>query len=502
MPEFKRSDWLIDCEPRDVQIEALNRSYMGVALRDTLTGPEDLRELPHYGSPARGWGHFLEMRLGKTPLTLNEFLLLRRDHGIRRMVVFAPHKFKMTWETEAKKFGIDAPTHVYEAKAPEGTYQKFLDRSREGGILIVNYEAVCSARHRNRIGAFCDGHDYMAVLDESATIKNPSAQRTKAIGPLCERASYVRLLSGLPAPYAPYDLWSQLRAMGTMNTWNNFHVFKHTFTRMGGWKNKQALGIQNEDALNEIMFLRTFRAKKVDWGLNIGVDYELVPLEMTKAQMAAHREMELEFTIWLDSSTFVSAESAMTKMAKLRQISSGFIYGEGYTVHTIEPFEKTPKFLDLVDRLDNRIEGKVIVIAEHRETTQKLMEHLKRYRPALISGDVSPTQTEREKERFNNDDRCRVMVGQSKSIKYGHTLVGSKAMPCYSLCFFENGYNLDTRMQCEARPQGGHQVAQVHIWDYHSSPVEKKITRALQKREKISDVIMGHYKGASASDAS
>ena len=73
--------WLLNCEPREVQLEALNRSYFCD------------------GGPKRGWGHFMEMRLGKTPAALNEYLLLRRDTDIRRMLVIAPcRSLEMTGE--------------------------------------------------------------------------------------------------------------------------------------------------------------------------------------------------------------------------------------------------------------------------------------------------------------------------------------------------------------------------------------------------------------------
>ena len=326
-------------------------------------------------------------------------------------------------------------------------------------------------------------------------VKNPRTQMGKAALRLGMIAAYRRALSGMPAPYAPYDLWHQFRVLGTLGNHSNFHAFKHTFTRMGGFQGKQALGIQNEELLSSFLESRCFRAKKTDWGLTLGVDYEQVSLEMTAAQKDAYKRMERDLVLWLgETNGAVVAENVLAKHMKLQQIASGFVYNETGATVEIMAFEKTPKFVELKDRLDNYIPGKVIVIAHYRATLRNLYRALRGHKPAYIVGGMKSADVEREKARFNDDDSCRIMLGQGQAIKYGHTLVGSAATPCYSICFFENDYNLDTRTQCEARPQGVHQQMPVHIWDYHSCAVEKKVTRALQKRQKVSDVIMGAYR--------
>ena len=47
------------------------------------------------------------------------------------------------------------------------------------------------------------------TVDESTTIKNHSASRTKAILSIGLQAKYKRILSGLPVTNSPMDLYSQ-----------------------------------------------------------------------------------------------------------------------------------------------------------------------------------------------------------------------------------------------------------------------------------------------------
>ena len=49
----------------------------------------------------------------------------------------------------------------------------------------------------------------MMAIDESTTIKNPTAKRTKAIVALGKEAYYKRILTGSPVTKSPLDLFSQ-----------------------------------------------------------------------------------------------------------------------------------------------------------------------------------------------------------------------------------------------------------------------------------------------------
>ena len=447
------------------------------------------------GGPRKGWCHFMEMRLGKTPTALNEYLLLRKYQNVQRALIVAPNKYKGTWKTEAERFGVDVPIHVYEASGTK-EYARFLRQLGKGGagILCINYEALIRSTHFDNVQKFLKG-DHFLVADESVMFKSPKSQVNKAMQRLGKEATYARCLSGMPAPYAPYDLWTQLRFIGSM-AWPNFYPFKMMFTKMGGWMGKQAQGIQNEKELNKLLDKVSFRARKVDWGIAEGVDYEEVPLEMTPEQVTTYQQMEKDFVAWLGANDMVTADNVLTKHIKLQEIASGFLYDEFGKVKTIVPLEQTPKFIDLAERLDMYIPGKVIVVAHYKPTIQALLKALARFNPRYIMGNMSSAQVTQAKRVFNEDPDCKVLVGQSQALKYGHTLVGSDDMPCYSMCFFENSYSLDTRAQCEARSQGMHQKAPIHIWDYYSCKVERDIIRALQKRKRVSTVIMSHYKNA------
>lgn len=495
--EYPGVDWLLDCEPRIVQLEATARSYTGYAYReckdDNLSS--NPRPLGHAGGPADGWGHLLDMRLGKSPLMLNEFQLFRRDYGLRRLVIFSPNQYKTSWALEARKFGVDVPVHVYETRERKKATE-FIDKNDEF-MLVINYEAL---QHKSNLPIIEEAIDDRTLLgaDESVIIKNRQSIMTKNAIDFSKKAAAVRILTGKPTPQGVHDLYSQMRFIRKMDG-INFFQFRNTFAKMGGFQAKQVVGVKNEDKLREWAKNWYFFARRVDWGTSLEPNYEIVNVGMNSEQIKHYDEMEQEFITWLDEGQEVTADQAITKHIKLQQISSGFVIDENGNSNQIVPMNKVPKFVELKDRLDNYIQNKCIVIAHFNSTINALVESLKEYNPAVIRGTVHMKKDGRavdeEKRKFNEDPGCRVLIGQSQAIKYGHTLRGSIDNPCLDTVYFENSYSLDDRAQSEQRNQGEGQLAAINIQDLCSSNVEQKVITALQRKEQIASVIMGYYKG-------
>jgi len=492
--EYEGVDWLLIGEPRPAQLEALARSYTGYAYRDARDALPVPRRLPHAGQPAAGWGHMMEMRVGKTPTLLNEFMLFKRDFGLNKAFVLSPNKYKNTWGLEAARFGIDVPIFVFESTRKRD-FAIFMNSTNEG-MVFVNYEALIQKDNVELFSQWIDDRTYMGA-DESVLIKNKESLFFINGFELSKQAAVTRPMTGKPTPQGVADLYSQLRFARKLDG-VDFYQFRNTYAIMGGFKGRQITGIKNEERLHKLIFNSTFFARRADWGTSIESDYEQIELEMTQKQIKAYKEMEEEFMTWLDSGAVVTVDQVITKHMKLQQISSGFIYDEYRDVNDICPFEKTPKFIDLKDRLDNYITGKTIIIAHYAPTIDYLTRALKKFNPAVIRGEKHMKKEGRtadeEKLRFNEDPACSVMIGQSKAIKFGHTLMGTKKDPCLTTIYFENSYSLDDRAQSEERNQGEGQMAAINIVDYWSSPVERRIIDALQYKEEIAAKIMGYYK--------
>lgn len=484
-------DWLLDSTPREVQLEALRRSYSGFRLREDKDG--FATEQQFRDGPAKGWGHFLEMRLGKTPTTLNEFELLLRDHGFKRMVAVCPNSFKDGWVVESLKSAASVPWFTFETSKDKYAWKDAKDAKGEFGVAI-NYESLKTEKAQTFLEHYVDKETYIA-FDESIKLKNPQSAQSKTAKEIADMAGSVRMLSGLPMTQGPQDLYWQLRMMRELNGLN-FFAFRNRYCKMGGFKGKKVVGVKNEDRLNAALRRVSFIAKKKDWGKQTGAEYFIEMITQVGVLKKHYDEMDNELVTMLESGEEISADMVVTKLGKMAQISSGFIYHEGKTHLLMDP-RKVPKMEYLLEMMEQTNE-KVIVVYQYNASGDALLETLKEYNPACIRSNQwmkrEGVDPETEKKRFNNDPSCRVMVLQTTSGKYGHDLSGIDGDRCRIMVFYENTYSLDDRSQIEMRNTTAFQDWANEYYDLVSAPVERRAVEALAAKEDVAEAVLGAFR--------
>jgi SNF2 family DNA or RNA helicase len=450
-----------------------------------------------FSSGKKGVGFFLEMGLGKTLLGLEEFhrAVIRRD--ATRMIVIAPNSFKNGWLDEIEKHGFDFDTHVF-VSGDKGNDAFFVKRYSRAPVLIINYEAARTPTALLRLMAWARIKPTMLVLDESIQIKTHDSLQTKAALALSAGAAMVRLLTGRPQTQGPHDLYPQLRAIGLFQG-QKFWSFRNTFCVMGGWENKQVIGVKNAAALARIMAPVVFQARKVDWLPDLPrKDYATRYYEMSGEQAAQYKQMSDEFILELTSQEVVAVNVAVSKYEKLSQIQCGFILNEEGLPRVLVDDGRNPRLLALLETLET-IEGKAVVIYRHRYTFEILSRALIAKFPAHIKGQMKPEEVSAQKKRFNEDPECRLLLGQCESTKYGHTLLGGEADidHCSTMIFYESSYSLDTRTQDEDRiHRRGQRGENVLYIDLAGTELDRRVVGALQKKEDLYATVFSKLKAA------
>lgn len=490
---MKDPDWLLDSTPRPVQMEALRRSYGGFKTQDTLDDQCKVSRLRD--GPARGWSHYLEMRLGKSSLLINEFELFARDHGIKRMVIVCPNSFKIGWIKEAEQSGTLTPWTAWESTKPH-IADKVIKEAEDGWVLVINYEALKSDKTQEYLKKWLGHHKYGLGIDESIKIKNHSSQQTKWVMALAKTASFVRNLSGKSVVAGPQDLYPQFRAIGQQNG-VKFWAFRNRFCKMGGYKNKKVVGTKNEEELQGLLERSAFIARKRDWGREGEKEYVQEPVAITDKQKKHYQEMDKDFVTYLDSGQEITADVVISKMMKLTQISSGFVYHEGKPLYFEDPL-KVPKMQRLMDIMEE-LHGKIVVCYHYSATGDSLLEALKAYNPTIIRSQMwmkkNGVDVEGQKAIFNNSPDCRVMIAQITASKYGHTLIGGPDDDrCETMAFYESTYSLDDRSQVEMRNTYYDQDWSNLYLDFVGTKAEANIAKNLAAKNKISDSIIDLYK--------
>jgi SNF2 family DNA or RNA helicase len=337
------------------------------------------------------------------------------------------------------------------------------------------------------------------AFDESIQIKTHNSQQAQAAIELSRYGARRRILTGKPITQGPHDLWGQMRAIGQLDG-RNFYSFRAMFCRMGGFKNKQVLGTQNEDILAGMIEPHVFRATKEDWlPDNPRRDYTVREYKMTSEQREQYKSMEHEFILWLNESDAVTIDAAITKYMKLAQIQCGFIIDTDNEskVHVICEPDRNPRIQLLDDILRDELTGKAIVVFVHRYSFEILKEYFKEYNPAFITGGLTPEELNAQKLKFNADSSCRIILVQERAGKFGHTLLGDAHNRCATTIFFENSYSLDDRSQVEDRNHRRGQTAPSVLYiDLCGTSMDRNVIRALQRKEAIFQAVFKHIKKA------
>jgi len=162
------------------------------------------------------YAYFMEMGTGKTKVLIDNMSMLYDKGKIDGALIVAPKGVVGTWYTN--ELPTHLPSHIENVTVlwqPNITkqQQEKLDTLFEIDtalhILIMNVEAFSTEKGRLFAGKFLRSHNALMAIDESTTIKNPSAKRTKNILALGLEAKYRRIMTGSPVTKNPLDLFSQ-----------------------------------------------------------------------------------------------------------------------------------------------------------------------------------------------------------------------------------------------------------------------------------------------------
>lgn len=423
------------------------------------------------------FGLWMEMGLGKSAVTLNDFV----EHDeVDLCIVVAPQSFKNDWPAFVVNYGLGFLQTGYWPKNP-------LPFDWEQGVYALNYEAISRSKAKDQLIKLFDQRRVMLVLDESKALGNPSSGWTKSAIELAKRAKLVRLLNGTPTTQSPIDLYGQLRALGEIQGWTAVE-FRNRFCVLGGFMGKAVISeIKNGEELARIMDRCSFRALKMDWQHSLPPKlYSTVHLEMTDLQRSHYQTMMEEFYSVVENEDIVVAEMVITQLGKLRQISSGILL-DGDKEHIFQDSKTNPKLNATIELISNN-SGKTIVAYFHKLSGKILIEAFQRagFNPAWIRGGMESDDVIKQKDKFNNDSSCRVIVGQERATALGHTLLGQPGRDrCNQTVFYENSYSLYYRMQLEDRQHRGIQDVPVTYYDLVSSPVEQAVIDALVKKQEM-----------------
>jgi SNF2 family DNA or RNA helicase len=460
-----------------------------------------------------GFAFFMEMRTGKTKTVLDEFGELEASGEIKHLLVIAPAGVYRTWEPAIEEHLADSLRRRvkvlrWESKAsPDGRWQITRAAVTEGvKIFLVNIEALSTVPAAQKVVAqFIKRYPTMVVVDESTTIKNFKANRTKFCLAAAKHpnAKVRRILSGLPTPQGPLDIFTQmffldpniLRFTTGKTLSQNFYSFRHRYAVLkkirgpGGRIIDTVAGYQNLDELKARMKPYAYRVKRSQCHVELPAIYYRRDVAMTKAQETAYDAMRTQMRVELNNTESVTAAIVLVQLLRLHQICCGHLTSkdaEGNNKITNLPENRTAEMLNVLAEH----EGKAIIWtaydADVHKITAALEETYGEGSVARFWGGNRNTREDEEK-RFLNDPQCRFMVSTAASGGRGRTWTIADLVIYHS-----NTFSLEHRMQSEERPQAIGRTTPIAYVDLSCyGTVEDKILHTLRTKMKLSDAVTG-----------
>ena len=228
---------------------------------------------------AKTYALFMEMGTGKSKVLVDNIAMLYDRGAIRGALIVAPKGVYKNWHDI--EFPVHLPEHVAHTKVlweASKTIKKQLeldtlfDDKGDLKILIMNVEAFSTKKGLDFAHRFLNIFLGKALIgiDESTTIKNPTAKRTKSILKIGNLASYRRILTGSPVTKSPLDLYSQCEFLDPWHLGHSsYYSFRSRYAHMvdrnfGGKRVQLVVSYRKLPELTEKLNKFSYRVLKED----------------------------------------------------------------------------------------------------------------------------------------------------------------------------------------------------------------------------------------------
>ena len=444
------------------------------------------------------YAYFMEMGTGKTKVLIDNAAMLYDKGKINGILIVAPKGVVGTWYNQ--ELPAHLPTHIenvsvlWQSNITKEQSRKLgtlFKTGEELHILIMNVEAFSTTKGVDFAAKFLASHNTLMAIDESTTIKNPRAKRTKNIIKLSERAKYRRIMTGSPVTKNPLDLYSQCEFLNPyLLDFTSYYAFRNRYAQMKTI-HVQGRAIQVVDKFQNLGELSnqlkgfSYRVLKEDCLDLPDKIYMKRQINLTPDQKKLYEQMRKEALAILNGKR-VTTVNALTQLMRLHQITCGHFSADDGSTQPI----KNNRIDELMDVLEE-IEGKAIIWAHYQyDITNIIKEIEKVHGPGSVVDYYGLTpQDERQPniKKFQSDPKCRFLVGTPSTGGYGITLTAANTVIYYS-----NGYDLEKRLQSEDRAHRiGQQKSVTYVDILAEETVDEKIVKSLRKKINIASEVLG-----------
>ena len=444
------------------------------------------------------FAYFMEMGTGKSKVLLDNIAMLYDRGKINGALIVAPKGVYKNWHDS--EIPAHLPDHIQKKavlwQSLIGQKQKLKLNSLfkveiDLHILIMNVEAFSTKKGVEFATKFLASHNALFAIDESTTIKNPGAKRTKNILKLSKEGKYRRILTGSPVTKSPLDLYTQCHFLDSyLLDHSSYYTFRTRYAIMrtanfSGRSVQLVVGYHNLEELTEKLKAFSYRVLKDDCLDLPPKTFMKRTIQLTAEQNKVYQQMK-QMALAEMNGKMITTATALTQLMRLHQITCGHFKADDDSIQEI----KNNRITELMDVLEE-VEGKAVIWAHYRHDIATIVREIEKKYPMSVVTYYGDTSTENRQKAIKKiqdpESKVRFLVGTPQTGGYGITLTGASTMIYYS-----NGYDLEKRQQSEARiDRIGQEKPMTYIDILAEDTVDERIVKALRKKVNIATQIMG-----------
>lgn len=451
--------------------------------------------------------------LGKTKQIIDLAMCRKQTDGLKHcLIICGINGNKYNWADEVKihsredswilgtRFTKKPPIKMVEG----GTKEKLedLDKMPHQFFWIINIETLRGGNYKEKQGKktvtrfpiaekiqeLCDkGVIGMIAFDEAHKAKNPDSQQGKALLSIdCDGPKIP--MSGTFVLNNPMDLYLPLKWAGFED--HSFYAYKQHYCVMGGFGGKEIVGYKNLDELRSMVSKVMLRRVKGDV---LDLPPKVHTIEWVDAypeQKALYKDVREQVRDNIDKVKM--NPDPLSEMLRLRQVT-GY---PGIISSTVAKSAKMDRMEELVED-EVAVGGKAIIFSNWSSMTNVIRNRLKKYNPAYITGEVGSVERMAEKDRFQNDPNCKVIIGTIGALGTGFTLTAGQLV-----IFVDEPWNRGIKDQAEDRAHRIGTRGTVRIVTLLTrNTVDEGIYNLVQKKGKMADLLVdGKVDGKNVDD--
>ena len=375
------------------------------------------------------YAYFMEMGTGKTKVLIDNMSMLYDKGKIDSALIIAPKGVVKTWYEQ--ELPTHLPKHIENVtvlwqpnitKTQQEKLESLFLPGQELHILIMNVEALSTEKGVKFAKQFLNSHKTLMAIDESTTIKTPTAKRTKNIIDLGKMAKYRRIMTGSPVTKNPLDLYTQCEFLDPyLLDFASYYAFRNRYAEMRtmhlrGRSIQVVHAFQNLSELSDKLNGFSYRVLKEDCLDLPPKNFIKRHITLTPDQKKVYMQMKQQ-AISILNGKVSSTMTVLTQLMRLHQITCGHFTADDGSVQNVN----NNRITELMNILEET-EGKAIIWANYQRDITQIVENIeKKYGPGSVVDYYGLTPQDKRQDnirKFQNGDECRFLVGTPQTGGY------------------------------------------------------------------------------------